>query len=998
MKIEPIIIISLSIAILFIAIPVLANDGPEELPMELSMPGRIEGTGTYFEIKDSEHLNITLKSSEEIKVILESIPEMISLDIELVSDSIVSAILTIEGFEPNTTYYKFKDSYKNKAVFVSDGNGSYSWTQDISQPHYIWFQPEDNGTVFLPEHCSTYGIWDEITSTCILTQDLTESVEIIENDITLDCNGYSITGAGAAYGIYLSNKNNITIKDCIIRSFCNGIRIYYSSRNTISNNDISNNWVNGVYLRYSISNTITNNNILNSPYCGIVLDHSSNSNTISDNIISTSTSGIRFYAYCNNNIILNNTVSNNYKYGGILITAHSDNNTISNNTISNNNKYGIHFFMSNNNAISNNTISDNEYCGIDLYFSNSNRIYHNNFVNNFRQVLVESGYGNLFDNGYPADFDPSIHGGNYWSDYTGADLYRGPNQDQLGSDEIGDTPYTFTGGEDRYPFMEEDGWVGLVFCGNGICEFGETFENCYQDCIEEGIEKYFPYYYFSLDEEYYPTSFYFDNDANVKNNRENYDTQIGIWDKPYIYVHSIEDENFFTIQYWLYYVYNPKLPKLGIFGSLFDHEHDWEVIYVVFDKTDFAAPIELNYAHHLWTDGISWDQTEKIDSHPKIYVAKNSHASYPNTAFVTWPDNWEENAKLSFPDFNEYLAKNCVTEIEQNGIIFCLLEKEVIKGDSQPEPKEGYWPKRFSGEGRDCDAPWYRPQWGQTKPAEATDYLVLGLRFPTDTYVAELHIYDPLGRHVGINHVTGEYEAQIPEIEYSLENDGQFFTIPNPIRGDYEIQIIGSKIGDYHFGAYGTVDEVIAYLVGALDQSTAKDVVHTFTATPSLVSVEKIFKPDEIHVKRSGAIQPRITLTNIGLFNISKLEIVDDLLPQWMVKNKNSLSFSMFINNKEYGLQFKAVDITVENGKVKALIDFSKGIEITDEDGNEQIIYMFEPDWILTMKYPSRPPKKIELGTYTTEVDVDAISIPIKGFPEGVSVTVSAETALKIKE
>lgn len=90
--------------------------------------------------------------------------------------------------------------------------------------------------------------------------------------------------------------------------------------------------------------------------------------------------------------------------------------------------------------------------------------------------------------------------------------------------------------------------------------------------------------------------------------------------------------------------------------------------------------------------------------------------------------------------------------------------------------------------------------------------------------------------------------------------------------------------------------------------------------------------------------------------------------------------------------------MAIENGKVKALIDFSRGIEITDEARNEQIIYTFEPNWILVMKYPSHPPKKIESGTYTAKVDVKANSVPIKGAPEGVSITVSAEAVLKIKE
>lgn len=55
----------------------------------------------------------------------------------------------------------------------------------------------------------------------------------------------------------------------------------------------------------------------------------------------------------------------------------------------------------------------------------------------------------IWDNGYPS-------GGNYYSDYTGEDLYNGPNQDIPGPDGIGDTPYDISkeATYDYYPLME----------------------------------------------------------------------------------------------------------------------------------------------------------------------------------------------------------------------------------------------------------------------------------------------------------------------------------------------------------------------------------------------------------------------------------------------------------------------------------------------------------------------------------------------------------------
>jgi hypothetical protein len=58
---------------------------------------------------------------------------------------------------------------------------------------------------------------------------------------------------------------------------------------------------------------------------------------------------------------------------------------------------------------------------------------------------------NVWDDGYPS-------GGNYWSDYTGVDIKKGENQDQPGSDGMGDTPYVINANNrDRYPLMNPYG-------------------------------------------------------------------------------------------------------------------------------------------------------------------------------------------------------------------------------------------------------------------------------------------------------------------------------------------------------------------------------------------------------------------------------------------------------------------------------------------------------------------------------------------------------------
>jgi len=116
--------------------------------------------------------------------------------------------------------------------------------------------------------------------------------------------------------------------------------------------------------------------------------------------------------------------------------------------------YGIYLYCSSNNTISGNNIANNTY-GICLYSSFNNSIYHNNFTGNNNQTYVAGdSSSNFWDNGYPS-------GGNYWSDYSGIDLQRDPQQNETGRDGIGDTPYSINA-LDKYPLMNpwhEPPWV-----------------------------------------------------------------------------------------------------------------------------------------------------------------------------------------------------------------------------------------------------------------------------------------------------------------------------------------------------------------------------------------------------------------------------------------------------------------------------------------------------------------------------------------------------------
>jgi parallel beta-helix repeat protein len=300
--------------------------------------------------------------------------------------------------------------------------------------------------------------------------------------------GNNITSS-SSYGVYLySSSNNSIAGNNITRSSFDGIYLYSSSNNSIVGDTITKNG-NGVYLRSSSSNnsitgnTITNNgggillenssinaiaenSITTNMDDGVNLVSSSNNSIAGNNITANNFDGLYLYSSSNNSIAENNITVNNWD--GIDL-YYSSNVSIAGNTITVNNYYGVYLYSSSNNSIVEDTIT-NSFDGVYLYSSSnnsivedtiinngggilldsslSNSIYHNNIVNNTAQAIIQATSSNIWDDDYPL-------GGNYWSDYTGADLYSGPYQNETGSDGIGDTPYVIDpNNQDNYPLMQ----------------------------------------------------------------------------------------------------------------------------------------------------------------------------------------------------------------------------------------------------------------------------------------------------------------------------------------------------------------------------------------------------------------------------------------------------------------------------------------------------------------------------------------------------------------
>jgi len=259
------------------------------------------------------------------------------------------------------------------------------------------------------------------------------------------------------YGILLwGSSNNNTISGNNITANNQGVVLLYgSSNNRISGNNITANTGIGIHILGSSSNNISENDIENNSN-GIMLINSSDNNSISENDITNNRDGISLVNASDNTISRNNITANTQGVvlGSLVRGYGSSNNEISRNNIANNSDGIVLRDSSNNNTLSENDIVNNEY-GIKFAASSNNSVYHNNFIGNTKQIFDLSWDEPLLPSS--ANFWDDGCEGNYWSDQDHgdcADHYRGPNQDEPGSDRIVDTPYVIDeDNRDNYPLM-----------------------------------------------------------------------------------------------------------------------------------------------------------------------------------------------------------------------------------------------------------------------------------------------------------------------------------------------------------------------------------------------------------------------------------------------------------------------------------------------------------------------------------------------------------------
>ena len=314
-------------------------------------------------------------------------------------------------------------------------------------------------------------------------------IYIVADNITLDCQNNAITGDGTGVGIDVNGGSNVTVKNCDVQNFSEGIDYYNTLNDTLSDSKISDASTGGsVGLFLSPSSGFVNVSdtsvTMNDAYA--VLDESSN-DTLTDVNASSESSYGAYIEYSDDSVFSNLSASTSSGYYGLMVQDASNNiftdvdassngvdmyvGSSSGNIFSGLNTssadYGLYFEGSTGNAVANSTLTaishalgifdasnnniftNNTFVSLDLYsylvFMGSS--YYNTFsLNNFTNSYYYYVYDPTGQNYFSATIDGKNQGNIYSNVMDGSDGVAGTEPSSIPGLYIGTdgaVPYTY---------------------------------------------------------------------------------------------------------------------------------------------------------------------------------------------------------------------------------------------------------------------------------------------------------------------------------------------------------------------------------------------------------------------------------------------------------------------------------------------------------------------------------------------------------------------------
>ena len=286
--------------------------------------------------------------------------------------------------------------------------------------------------------------------------------------------------------------------------------------------------------------------------------------------------------------------------------------------------------------------------------------------------------------------------------------------------------------------------------------------------------------------------------------------------QPTVYTRVKEGSDDTVVQYWLFYYFND-------WRNL--HEGDWELVQLNFPGQTAKElleskepPLFAAYSQHQAGQRMSWrdmkDSGLVTGTHPIVYVAKGSHANYftpgqfwsgldfDDTGLASWqvinPEQLDivmlpetEAEGLEWLGFQGYWGEYLGFSVSVLGLKFWQ------RGPSGPQwGEEGKISRKWEHpEAWAAGLPEYpKPFWTSffSLPGDWSKLAIFSLFSPAD-----LHIYDALGRHVGLDE-KGVLKKEIPGAVYISPEGTQYKTIVIPeadVTDEYTMVVTGTDTG-----------------------------------------------------------------------------------------------------------------------------------------------------------------------------------------------------------
>jgi len=220
---------------------------------------------------------------------------------------------------------------------------------------------------------------------------------------------------------------------------------------------------------------------------------------------------------------------------------------------------------------------------------------------------------------------------------------------------------------------------------------------------------------------------------------------------------------------------------------------------------------------------------------------------------------------------------------------------------------------------------------------------------------ADMHIYDPVGRHVGMNYSTGEIENEIPGAVYKF-GAVETVSLPKLADGDYRVLLKGTGTGVYGLIVTGESEKgvfacrVFARRITEDEMQDATTEVDTTEATNVTITVEK---PPEPTVQSLGVanvtlagLYPEIERVKVERIQteevntVSMPEVVEVIYSAYMITSLGSGEFALRFDDVEDAANITAVYKVAFDGSWTLLHSTVTGstVEATLEAGEKSTV------------------------------------------------------------